>query len=208
MTEKNSKPSPKAKTAGRTSNRRTNESLWAATTPELKAQTLKRNAKADVCVVGAGIAGLTTAYLLALEGKSVIVIDKNSAGQGETINTSAHLSNEIDATYREVSRLHGEKGARLAAQSHTEAISKIESIVSTEGIKCDFARVDGFLFPGPSDSESNLDEELKGRSKRRSKGFKGTRETSHPARGWAVSAVFRPGTVPCRQIHCGTCSGF
>lgn len=160
MTEKNFNNSMIAKSARPTSNRRTNKSLWAATSPALKAQTLKKNAKADICVVGAGIAGLTTGYLLALEGKSVIVIDKNSAGQGETINTSAHLSNEIDATYREISRLHGQKGARLAAESHTAAISKIESIVSTEGIACDFERVNGYLFLGPNDSESTLDDEL------------------------------------------------
>lgn len=90
----------------------------------------------------------------------MIVIDKNSAGQGETINTTAHLSSEIDASYREISRLHGEKGARLAAESHTAAISKIESIVGAEAIKCDFARVDGYLFLGSSDSESTLDDEL------------------------------------------------
>jgi glycine/D-amino acid oxidase-like deaminating enzyme/nitrite reductase/ring-hydroxylating ferredoxin subunit len=161
MAEKNSKTSLPPKTARRKSNRRSNESLWAATAPAFRAQTLKKDAKADVCVVGAGITGLTTGYLLALEGKSVIVIDKNSAGQGETINTSAHLSNEIDATYRKISCLHGEKGARLAAESHTAAISKIESIVGTEAIKCDFARVDGYLFLGPNDSESTLDDELK-----------------------------------------------
>jgi glycine/D-amino acid oxidase-like deaminating enzyme len=149
-----------AKTAHRKSNRRSNESLWAATAPALRAQALQKDAKADVCVVGAGIAGLTTGYLLTLEGKPVIVIDKNSAGQGETINTTAHLSSEIDASYREISRLHGEKGARLAAESHTEAISKIESIVGAEAIKCDFARVDGYLFLGSSDSESTLDDEL------------------------------------------------
>ncbi len=161
MTEKPSIISITRKSAAQSSNRRTNESLWAATTPSFQAQALKKNAKADVCVIGGGIAGLTTGYLLALEGKSVIVIDKNSAGQGETINTSAHLSNEIDATYVEISRLHGEGGARLAAKSHTAAISKIESIVGREEIKCDFARVDGYLFPGPDDSESTLDDELK-----------------------------------------------
>jgi glycine/D-amino acid oxidase-like deaminating enzyme/nitrite reductase/ring-hydroxylating ferredoxin subunit len=161
MVEKNPKASLTTKTTRRKSNRRTSESLWAATTPGFRSQALKKDAKADICVVGAGIAGLTTGYLLALEGKSVIVIDKNSAGQGETINTSAHLSNEIDATYLEISRLHGEKGARMAAESHTTALSKIESIVGTEGIKCDFLRVDGYLFPGPDDSESTLDDELK-----------------------------------------------
>jgi glycine/D-amino acid oxidase-like deaminating enzyme/nitrite reductase/ring-hydroxylating ferredoxin subunit len=153
--------SGKRKTAREKTMRFTNESVWAATAPAFAAPALKKDATADVCIVGAGIAGLTTGYLLALEGKSVIVIDKNSAGQGETINTSAHLSNEIDATYREIARYHGDKGARLAAESHTAAIAKIESIVSTESIQCDFARVAGYLFLGPDDSESVLDGELK-----------------------------------------------
>jgi glycine/D-amino acid oxidase-like deaminating enzyme len=75
-------------------------------------------------------------------------------------NYQHHLSNEIDATYREIARKHGENGARLAAESHTAAIAKIESIVAAEGIDCDFARVDGYLFCGFKDSEKSLDEEL------------------------------------------------
>ncbi len=152
--------SNKRKTSRRKSNRFTNTSIWSATAPALRLPSLRGNAKADVCVVGAGIAGLTTGYLLAKEGRSVIVIDKVSVGQGETTNTSAHLSNEIDATYRSIARLHGEKGARLAAESHTAAITKIETIVSAENIDCDFTRVDGYLFCGPEDDQKTLDQEL------------------------------------------------
>jgi glycine/D-amino acid oxidase-like deaminating enzyme/nitrite reductase/ring-hydroxylating ferredoxin subunit len=171
------KASAKPRLVSDKSNRRSNPSLWAATAPVLRLPALKKNANADVCVVGAGIAGLTAGYLLALEGKSVIVIDKNSAGQGETINTSAHLSNEIDATYHEIARQHGEKGARLAAQSHTAAIAKIESIVAAEGIDCDFGRVDGYLFCGPNDSEKTLDDELEAAQ---SAGVKVTKEANLP----------------------------
>ena len=154
------KSSAKQKRARQESTKFSNRSIWAATEPELKFPALSKNAKADVCIVGAGIAGLTTGYLLAKEGKSVIIIDKNSVGQGETVNTSAHLSNEIDATYREIARLHLENGARIAAESHTAAISQIESIVANEDIDCEFARVDGYLFPGANDSEKTLDQEL------------------------------------------------
>lgn len=154
------KSSTKQKLLRKKSTKFTNQSLWAATDPAPKFPALNKNAKVDVCVVGAGIAGLTTGYLLALAGKSVIVIDKNSVGQGETVNTSAHLSNEIDRGYREIARLHLKNGARMAAESHTAAISKIESIVAAEDIECDFVRADGYLFLGPTDSEKTLDEEL------------------------------------------------
>ncbi len=60
MTKRNLASSLKSKTSRRSSNRRTSESLWAATTPEVKTPALKKDARADVCVVGGGIAGLTT----------------------------------------------------------------------------------------------------------------------------------------------------
>jgi glycine/D-amino acid oxidase-like deaminating enzyme/nitrite reductase/ring-hydroxylating ferredoxin subunit len=134
------------------SNRRSNQSVWSATAPDAPAfPPLQSDALADVCIVGAGIAGLTTAYYLARQGKSVIVIDKHNVAHGETINTSAHLSNAIDAGYRQIEQQHGPRGAQLAADSHTGAITAIESIVFREGIDCDFKRVDGFMFRGSQD---------------------------------------------------------
>jgi len=110
--------------------------------------------------VGAGIAGMTTAYLLAREGQSVVLVDKNQVGRGETSHTSAHLSNEIDAGYRHIEHLHGAKGARLVAQSHSSAITQIESIVNEEEIDCGFERLDGYLFLGPKDTDKDLREEF------------------------------------------------
>jgi glycine/D-amino acid oxidase-like deaminating enzyme/nitrite reductase/ring-hydroxylating ferredoxin subunit len=122
---------------------------------------LAEDTRADVCVVGAGIAGMTTAYLLAREGKSVVVLDDGPVGAGMTERTTAHLSNAIDDRYYEIERLHGEKGARLTASSHTAAIDRIETIVNEEGIDCDFERLDGFLFTGAHRSKKELDDELK-----------------------------------------------
>ena len=93
-------------------------SLWSATSKEPSIPALDKNIDADICVVGAGIAGMTVAYLLAREGKSVVILDKSRIGSGETAYTSAHLSNVIDAGYCEIERLHGARGARLVAQSH------------------------------------------------------------------------------------------
>jgi glycine/D-amino acid oxidase-like deaminating enzyme len=131
-------------------------SIWPATAKVPGTPSLQESLRVDVCVIGAGIAGMTTAYLLAREGKSVAVLDKNSIGGGETANTTAHLSSFPDATYREVERVHGVEGARLAAQSHTAAIAQIETIVAEEEIDCDFERVDAYLFLAEGDSESNL----------------------------------------------------
>lgn len=136
-------------------------SIWMMTAEEAEQPELPDDLYSDVCVVGAGIAGMTTAYLLAREGKAVIVVDKGPIGGGETARTTAHLSNAIDARYAEIELLHGEQGARLAAESHTAAIARIEAIVAKERIDCGFERLDGYLFAPPGESREILDRELK-----------------------------------------------
>jgi glycine/D-amino acid oxidase-like deaminating enzyme/nitrite reductase/ring-hydroxylating ferredoxin subunit len=114
----------------------------------------------DVCIVGAGLAGLTTAYLLTQEGKSVVVLESKEIGSGETGRTTAHLSNALDDRYHNLMKMHGEKGARLAAESHTAAIRRIEEIARKENIDCDFERIKGYLYQLPGRNPVHLDEEL------------------------------------------------
>lgn len=135
-------------------------SAWMATATLPLFSPLTQNEHADVCIVGAGIAGLTTAYLLGRAGKSVIVLDDGPIVSGETERTTAHLSTALDDRYFELEGLHGEKGARLLAGSHTAAIDQIERIVMDERIDCDFERVDGFLFTPPEESAEILEREL------------------------------------------------
>lgn len=135
-------------------------SLWMDTGAIPLDTPLTEQVNADVCVVGAGIAGMTTAYLLAREGKSVVVLDDGPIGGGMTGRTTAHLVNALDDRYFELERLHGEAGARLAAASHTAAIDKVEQIVNEEKIACEFERLDGYLFVPPREAKKILDDEL------------------------------------------------
>ena len=116
--------------------------------------------KVDVCVVGSGIAGLTTAYLLMREDKSAVILDDGPIGGGEAERTTGHLTHLLDNRYCELECLHGEKGSRLTARSHTVAISCIEAIVANERIDCDFERVDAYLFVPPGESPDILEREL------------------------------------------------
>jgi glycine/D-amino acid oxidase-like deaminating enzyme/nitrite reductase/ring-hydroxylating ferredoxin subunit len=133
-------------------------SIWMA---ERSSQSpLGASTHAEVCVVGAGIAGMTTAYLLARQGRSVVVLEARSIGGGETGRTTAHLSNALDDRYCELERLFGTMGAWLAATSHTAAIDYIEAIVAEEQIACDFERLDGYLFVPPEETKDVLDREI------------------------------------------------
>ena len=136
-------------------------SVWMATANTPSQSRLKENIRTDVCIIGAGIAGLTTAYLLAKEGRSVVVLDDGAIGGGMTGRTTAHLTNAFDDRYVEMEKMHGEHGSRVIAHSHTTAIDKVEEIVREEQIDCGFERLDGFLFVPPGDSTDVLNEELK-----------------------------------------------
>src|SRR4029078_12675561 len=126
-------------------------SVWMATANVPSYAELTEDITADVCVVGAGMSGMSAAYLLAREGKSVVVLDDGPIGGGMTGRTTAHLVNALDDRYFELERLHAETGSRLAAESHTEAIDRIEAIVNEEAIDCEFERLDGYLFVPPGD---------------------------------------------------------
>lgn len=134
-------------------------SIWmTATRPDFAS--LDADKRTQVCIVGAGIAGLTTAYLLAREGTSVVVLDDGPIASGMTQRTTAHLSNALDDRYTKIERLHGQKGARLSAESHTAAIDLIEKISADEKIDCDFQRLDGYLFTAPDETAGVLEDEL------------------------------------------------
>lgn len=132
--------------------------MATATLPSFSS--LTKSEHANVCIVGAGISGLTTAYLLGRAGRSVIVLDDGPIVSGETERTTAHLVTALDDRYFELEWLHGEKGARLAAESHAAAIDQIERIVLEEKIACDFERVDGYLFVPTGESTDVLEREL------------------------------------------------
>lgn len=134
-------------------------SLWAATAAGYVTEKLEEDGTAEVVVIGAGMAGLCTAYDLLRAGCAVMVLEKSVVGGGETGRTTAHLSNQLDASYLTIEQLHGTAGAALAFESHTAAINHIEEIIHQEHIECDFSRVDGYLFNDP-DQPLDLEEEL------------------------------------------------
>jgi glycine/D-amino acid oxidase-like deaminating enzyme/nitrite reductase/ring-hydroxylating ferredoxin subunit len=133
-------------------------SLWHAT--PMRRHDTRPELETDVCIIGAGIAGLTIAYELVRQGARVSVLDDGPVGGGETGRTSAHLASAVDDRFHILESKFGEHGAHAVADSHAAAIDYIEDTASELGIDCDFKRVDGYLFANPDDSGRELDKEL------------------------------------------------
>jgi glycine/D-amino acid oxidase-like deaminating enzyme/nitrite reductase/ring-hydroxylating ferredoxin subunit len=136
-----------------------NISFWERTAEKFRSAPLSGNLDIDVCVIGAGIAGMSTAYMLAREGRSVAIIDDGPVGGGMTGRTTAHLVNALDDRYYELEKILGEEAARAVAESHTEAINRIDEIVREEDVHCDFERLDGYLFLPEGAGRETIDKE-------------------------------------------------
>lgn len=108
--------------------------------------TLSEDIDVDICIIGGGLAGLTTAYLLQQEGRKVCVLEGFEIGSGQTGRTTAHFTSALDERYFQIEKYHGEKGAKLAAESHEAAIKKAAEIIKNENIDCEMERVNGYLF--------------------------------------------------------------
>jgi glycine/D-amino acid oxidase-like deaminating enzyme/nitrite reductase/ring-hydroxylating ferredoxin subunit len=133
---------------------------WIQSASSLKFSKLDRNLSTDVLIIGGGITGITTAYLLLNEGKQVTLIEDGLLCSGETGRTTAHLTNILDFGYSEIARLHGQDRARLVLESHTEGINLIERIAQQEAIPCHFKRLDGYLLSARDEDKKYLEEEF------------------------------------------------
>ena len=107
-------------------------------------QALSENIQCDVCIIGAGISGLSTAYELVTRGKDVVVIEAREVLSGETSRTTGHLSNALDDLYPNIKSKHTIEGARAAAESHTWAINRVGELSQTLGIDCDYRQLPGY----------------------------------------------------------------
>jgi glycine/D-amino acid oxidase-like deaminating enzyme/nitrite reductase/ring-hydroxylating ferredoxin subunit len=135
-------------------------SIWMDTEVFPKASRLQDNITADVVVIGSGIAGLSTAYELAAQGRKVVVLDRGPIGAGITARTTAHLTSLCDESFATLIDVQGLEAARQFYASQAASIDRIEQILQTESIDCGFRRLDGYLFPALGTDPSTLDKNL------------------------------------------------
>lgn len=105
---------------------------------------LKSDIETGVCVIGSGIAGISTAYELVKRGREVTMLEARTILSGETGRTSGHLANALDDHYIEIEKKHGREGAKQAADSHSWAIKRVGEIAKELGIDCNYRLVPGY----------------------------------------------------------------
>ncbi|KAF5633949.1 hypothetical protein F25303_8950 [Fusarium sp. NRRL 25303] len=123
------------------------DSVWVRRDPVSNRPTfskLDQDIETDVCVIGAGIGGISTAYELVTRGREVVLLEARQVLSGETGRTSGHLTNDLDDGYTEIAKKHGDEGARIAAESHAWGRDRVGEISQMLGIECEYRKLPAY----------------------------------------------------------------
>lgn len=136
-------------------------SIWSNTTKLPKFQELKGDIHVQNVVIGAGMAGILTAYFLQKKGQEVIVIDAAQIAGGQTKNTTAKITSQHGLIYYDMIKKSGKERALGYARANEAAIVAYEEIIKEEGIECQFERLPSFLYSLKEDGKEQLEQEAK-----------------------------------------------
>ncbi|OEH84155.1 (2Fe-2S)-binding protein [Desulfuribacillus stibiiarsenatis] len=115
----------------------------------------------DVVIVGGGITGITTAYLLAKEGVKVTLLEADRLLNGTTGHTTAKLTAQHDLIYDEYMNHFGRTKARLYYEANKDAIQFVKDIINEQKIDCDFSEQDAYLYATTDQYAENIEKEWK-----------------------------------------------
>ena len=121
-------------------------SYWIESAPGPEFSPAPANVRADVAVIGGGIAGLTAAALLRAAGRTVVVIEARRIAGDVTGHTTAKLTSLHHLVYRHLIDAFGTGRAQQYAEANQAAIETVEALSRQHGIECDFTRKPAYTY--------------------------------------------------------------
>jgi glycine/D-amino acid oxidase-like deaminating enzyme len=122
------------------------KSLWREASPGQIYPALSGEVDVDVVIIGAGITGLSSAYMLKKAGLTVSVLEKDTVGGGTTGRTTGKVTSQHGLVYSELQKTIGIANTQNYADANQAAVEGIKQIVEAEKISCDFERADNYVF--------------------------------------------------------------
>lgn len=136
-------------------------SLWLCDDFNIKKfESLNNDISCDVCIIGAGIFGLTCGYYLSKLGLKVTIVDKSDIASKTTGHTTAKITSQHGLFYTYLVDTYGEQFAKDYLFANEEAIENIKNIIDVEDINCDFEHQSNFVYTTDIAEISKLKKEV------------------------------------------------
>jgi glycine/D-amino acid oxidase-like deaminating enzyme/nitrite reductase/ring-hydroxylating ferredoxin subunit len=123
-----------------------NEAIWQRTQTIPRREPLKGDVAADVAIIGAGMAGILTAYMLGRRGVKAVILDAGRIAGGQTGRTTAKITSQHGMIYDALATRFGREAAAKYARANEQAVRKYARIIHDERIDCDFHRTRAWLY--------------------------------------------------------------
>lgn len=118
--------------------------LWENTVTMPSFPELEGDTKTDILIVGGGMAGILTAYMLECAGADYILIETNRICSGVTAGTTAKITSQHGLIYSKLFDIHGAEYAYKYWQANEAAIDEYRSLCSI--IECGFEEKSNVIY--------------------------------------------------------------
>lgn len=123
------------------------KSYWIDSVKEnIEYKKLEENIKTDICIIGGGLTGVTTAYNLSKYKIKTVLIDKGKIGMQTSGNSTAKITSQHGLIYKYLIDSKGRDFARKYYEANEEAIKNIKNIIDSENIDCEFEYQPSYVF--------------------------------------------------------------
>ena len=123
------------------------DSYWIDSCPNtINSISLDKDLKTDVCIIGGGIFGLSTAYYLCKNNVNVVVLDKDNIGYKTSGHTTAKITSQHGLIYKYLKNSFGDNFAKNYLEANEEAITNIKNIIDNENIECNFEYQNSYVY--------------------------------------------------------------
>lgn len=138
-----------------------NISFWSDTTNHPSFDSLKEDVSTEVAVIGAGMVGILTAWLLAKKGKEVVLLEAERVANGVSAYTTAKVTSQHALLYQTLLKLYGKEKATAYYRANEEGLSFIRQTIQDLSIECDDEEKDAIVYATTQEGKHKVLNEMK-----------------------------------------------
>lgn len=137
-----------------------NKSFWIDKFNLKNYESLNEDITTEVCVIGGGITGITSAYYLSKKGLDVTILEKDFLASKTTGHTTGKVSVQQGLFYKYLLDNYGVQFTEKYLKANVDALKNVEEIITSNKISCDFEKRDSYIYTCMPQKYKEIEDEV------------------------------------------------